>query len=134
MRDDPQVFRFEDDEGREWLFSIPKLRASVVAEPERWVLTNMEISRTDATYLMKHRGVDEARVRAFPLARLNEPGIMLIWFDGSQLTVDGNHRLVKRVRRGLTKMDFWTAEAPVWRQAVLERGASSSSPVTTRGV
>ena len=89
MRDDPQVFRFEDAEGREWLFSIPKLRESIAAEPSKWALVSMEISRADATHLLKRRGVAETRVRALPLARLDEPGIMLIWFDCSQLTVDG---------------------------------------------
>lgn len=116
----PQVFEFTDAEGITHYFSIPVLRESIKTTPDLWTLETLPITRWDATFVSKNRGVAEARVRAFPLKHLDEPGIGLYWRDGSMLTADGNHRLVKRVRRGMSTMDFWTASEPVWRAAVLD--------------
>lgn len=79
----------------------------------------MPISHADSALVIKSRGATIERAKALPLSVLEEPGIMLKWSDGTVLIVDGNHRLVKRVRRNLKTMKFWVTDVHTWSKSVL---------------
>lgn len=65
--------------------------------------------------VLLHRGIEEPHIAALSNERMEEPGLGLFFNDNDQFVlVDGNHRLVKRYRRGLKQMDVWTTVEPVW--------------------
>ena len=113
------VFQHIDVDGTVRIFSLLFLRKSIRKYPHRWRLTELPIDDAQAQYVIENRGVDEARAKTLPLSVINDPGIALIWPDGSLLTVDGNHRLVRRVALGMRSMAFWTAQEPVWRGSLI---------------
>ena len=113
------VFSFCDATGQEWHFDIQWLRASCISHPESWELRDVPICHADSALVIKSRGATIERAKAVPLSALDEPGIMLKWSDGTTLIVDGNHRLVKRVRRNLKTMKFWVTDVHTWSKSVL---------------
>ena len=115
-----ETFAHTDTDGTFRCFSIPRLRELLRLHPDDWQLIDVPINRPQARFIKETRGLDEDRIRSYPMAKLDEPGIICLFADTSQLIVDGNHRLVKRVQRGLRRMLFWQAPEKIWKQALVD--------------
>lgn len=115
-----EVFSHTDTDGTVRHFSVPMLRASIRTRPNDWRLQTVPINRAFAAEIRRCSSVEEARLKAYPLSKLDEPGIACIFPDTAVLVVDGSHRIVKRVARGLKEMRFWMAEEAVWRECVVD--------------
>lgn len=106
----------DDDDDRVRVFHVPKLK-QLISE-NQCELREFEVDDEQAAFVMQNRGVEEEHLQR--ISDLDEPGIICEWPDGSQLTVDGNHRLVARARRKLPTMHFWMVPEKLWRKALLK--------------
>ncbi len=80
----------------------------------------MPIDAVIASFITVNGSVEEARLRAFPFSRIEEPGIGCMFPDGSLLLVDGLHRLVNRVQYGLTRMRVMTCQPAIWQTCLAD--------------
>ena len=120
-----QVFTFGDTGGVVRHFDISRIRGMFAEVPVEWPLVEMPIGRADEQFMLRHRGVEEGKVRALPLSALDEPGIACWMPDQSLLIIDGTHRLVKRVRRKLTTMFFYVGNEASWTRGLIGSPAKS---------
>jgi hypothetical protein len=75
--------------------ALPTLLLSGSAE-----LLTVEIDPAFITYIIQHRGIEPWKVERLVAPYLNEPIIGVQMPDGSVLTIDGHHRLVRWRRAG----------------------------------
>lgn len=115
-----EVFRHVDLDGLVRHFSIPTLTRMIRTKPEDWSLSSLPLTKVDVDHVLKNNGVEKERIKAYPLSKLDIPGIACIFPEGSILIVDGSHRLVKRFRRGLKTMEFYMAPENVWKAALID--------------
>lgn len=113
-----EIFHHVDTDGTERMFCLPLLNAAYARNPRRWTEGEMELTARIVDHVWTLRGIEAGRVAAYPMARIDEPGIGCLFPDGGTLTVDGNHRLVKRWELGLRTMVFRVAPERVWRHCL----------------
>lgn len=58
-------------------------------------------------FLIQHNGVEMPHMDRMSREDAEVPGVLLLWPDGRETIVDGNHRFVKRWLLGLSYMDFY---------------------------
>lgn len=115
-----EVFNHTDTDGTKRHFVIPLLRQSILDSPGAWSEITMPIDAALAAFVVSSGGVEEARIKAFPFSKIDEPGIGCLFADGTLLLVDGNHRLVKRVRFGLKMMKIMAGRPAVWESCLAD--------------
>ena len=137
-----QVFSFTADGSKETLhFHIPKLRrlakTNLRAAPEDLngaarldysFACRKTIDKVLAAHIIARNGVEMEYVRRMTRAT-QEPGLICMFderpkadygVDFTEVVADGNHRLVWRVIRGHTEMDFIMIPEPIWKATLLD--------------
>lgn len=71
-----------------------------------------QLNATWIDYSYKAGGCEETGIERLQPRDLRRPGIMVMWGRGNQSMIDGNHRLVRRWREGLTTFDYAMVIAP----------------------
>jgi hypothetical protein len=114
-----QMFSHHDpDDGRLRHFHIPKLKRLIAQN--KLPLATFPVNLEEVDFVLANRPIDETHLaQRISDEFLNEPGIICLFPDGSQLIVDGNHRFVKRGRLGLSSMDFWLVPEEIWQKSLL---------------
>lgn len=88
--------------------------------PEGFRRITMQITEAEYRLCMVHRGIEEAKIDALRGRDLREPGIGVLFDEGTFSIVDGHHRLVKCYRGGIRTMDFWVTTSMVWSQCLVD--------------
>lgn len=115
-----QIFSHVDpDNGRTRHFHIPKLRSSIKQTPV--TLESFECLPEQARFVQTNHCIDEAHLERLSAESdyLDQPGIICVFPDQTQLIVDGNHRYIKRTRLGKATMEFWMVPERMWRRSLL---------------
>ena len=101
-------------------FHVPKLIDLIKRNPESFEIGVFDITEEQLAFVKQNRGIDETHInQRMSDAFLDEPGIICIFPDGSQLIVDGNHRFVLRGQRKMRTMGFWMVPEAIWRKSLL---------------
>jgi hypothetical protein len=119
-----EVFVHTDTDGTVRHFALPLLRQSILDAPRAWHDLTLPIDPALAAEIATSGGVEEARVKAYPMAKIDQPGIGCLFADGKLLLVDGNHRLVKRARLGFHSMRVMACGEAVWKTCLVKPGAT----------
>lgn len=116
-----QVFSYlHHDSGKLLHFNTSLLGRIYKQAPKLFKRITFEITPDIYAMVMKYRGIEEPQVAAITEARMQEPGLAVIFpEDRSSVTVDGHHRLVKRYRAGLREMDFLYTMPLVWKHCLM---------------
>ena len=122
-----QIYSHLDTDGRERHFHVTKLRRLIIEsftdipQPlDQCALGVFPVNDEQAAIVAGRSLLDENHIARISGAYLNEPGIICLFDDDSQLIVDGNHRYIKRNRLELETMEFWLAPESIWRLTLLE--------------
>jgi hypothetical protein len=115
-----QLFSHIDpDDHRIRHFDISKLIKMIKQEPSAFEIGLFELLEQQVNFIQQNHGIDETHFNRISDEFLNEPGIICLFADTSQLVVDGNHRFIARARRNLESMAFWLVPETTWRKALL---------------
>lgn len=85
-----------------------------------WPVTKVALTPQLVTTVIAQNGIELEHLERIDDARLNEPVIMLAWPDGTHVTADGSHRLVKRASLGLHFVPAFLAPERLWRRFVID--------------
>lgn len=113
-----QTFIHTDLVGQTRHFHVAKL-ASLIRQSPDFPLEHFPADATSAAHVMANNGIEEDHFARMTDEFLNEPGIICVFDDDTQLIADGNHRLVKRARLNLEFMSFWMVPETIWRRVLL---------------
>lgn len=124
-----QIFSHTDpDDQRTRNFHVTKLKQLI--RQNTFPLIDFEISETHAKFVADHRLIDQTHItERMTDALVNEPGIICLFSDESQLTVDGNHRFIKRFQLGMPTMQFWLVPESAWRKSLVNVPSAFESPI-----
>lgn len=65
-------------------------------------------------FVKRERGIEQPRVKRLKEPYLSRPIVAVHMADGSTLTVDGHHRIVRRWADGLTEVDAYCYQVGEW--------------------
>jgi len=120
---DQVLEHIDPDDGLCRYFHVNKLKKMIAddqkTENPRCELNRMAVESDLVTFFIENRGVNVDYAKTIEPPLLDEPGIMCIFPDGTQLTADGNHRFVGRAYRNLEYMDFWFVPESMWKKTLL---------------
>lgn len=132
-----QVFSYHMvDRGQTLHFDIAQLTRLIEAHAapfDRLRLATVVIDETDVAHVTSRHGIEAAGLEQ-AAKRLDEPGYLVEFEDGTCSVVDGNHRLVERHRRGLREMQMYWLTAPQWRLSLLYVPEQIGKSLAMRGV
>lgn len=92
--------------GEQYHFDIGKLTRQVLADPSAYYLLTATFRKRDIDRIIGRNGIELPHLESMTPERLDTPGLLIWWPDGTQAIVDGNHRAVARWRQGRKSMDF----------------------------
>jgi hypothetical protein len=95
------------EDGKQTTFAVTRLREHC-REHERCFLFSVEASQ--AEHFIEHCGIEQARLDRLTQATLEDPVLIVRWYDDTYLLVDGHHRYVKRHQLGLTECAGYVVE------------------------
>lgn len=101
-------------------FNASLLRRIRERVPEGFRRITMDIGKGEYSLCMNHRGIEQAKLDKLTPNDLREPGIGVLFDEGTFSIVDGHHRLVARYRMGLRTMDFYVTSSVLWSQCLVE--------------
>lgn len=86
---------------------VGKLRRQIAAGTrEEYPRKLYSVNGPQAEFIIKHSGIEMEHLNRMHDAEAVLPGIILLWNDGQETIVDGNHRFVKRWQLGREHMWF----------------------------
>jgi len=100
-------------------YYVPDLIAMTLAEPMRYELVRYQVDAKQAGHIVAYHGIELSHLTAISSLRLDVPGIIVSFPDGTEIIVDGNHRYVKRFSLGKTAMAFWRIPEEQAKQSML---------------
>jgi hypothetical protein len=114
-----EIFSHTDEDGvtRHWNTS-----AMVRAVFERKVKPahgECDINGSLVAHILSNHGVEEANLAQLPDKVLDIPVVLAQFTDGTSLLIDGNHRVVKRWRKGLKKVHAMIFSEEQWKPFLL---------------
>lgn len=104
-------------DGKKYTFFVDRMVA--LAKKRGLPTTNCEFPQEVIDFILKADTVEEQY-----LAKVDpnddRPGIVVVWLpgDGHSL-VDGNHRLIRKYREGVTNMECWVWPYEAWQMFCL---------------
>jgi hypothetical protein len=121
-----EIFEHEDEETKEHRFfnatSLNKLALYACLNNRTdiadWGNTNLDESFIN--FIVDHRGVEEERIQRLCKPYLDLPVTMIEMADGTSLTVDGHHRMVRLFRDGVKTITFIRIKIGFWEAYVIE--------------
>jgi hypothetical protein len=111
-----QVFSHRGTDGTCRSYHIASLQAFTgIAERITIALT-----QSDVYVVIRQYGIEIEHLERIQPTQLRQPGLMVSFDDGTDLIVDGNHRLVKRYQTGLREMYFFRFTEEQAKQAMID--------------
>lgn len=104
-----EVFTVEKYElfGGEISIDVTGIKRALVARKLPMRMYRAELNASWVEYVRQYGGCEEDHIAALKAADLRRPGIIVLWVASSNTTlIDGNHRIVRRWREGLTTFDM----------------------------
>jgi hypothetical protein len=93
---------------------VTGIKRALVARQLPFRMFQASLNEGWVNHVLNYGGCEEDHIVRLTPADLRRPGILVLWTgDGSNTTlIDGNHRLVRRWREGLTTFDFAVVSGP----------------------
>jgi hypothetical protein len=82
-------------------------------------LVNCPLTEDLIQHIEQNHGVEEPNIAQLPDKVLEIPVVLVHFDDGSDLLVDGNHRVVKRWRKGLRDVNAMLFQPKDWEPFLL---------------
>lgn len=77
-------------------------------------LAECDLTQGLIDHILQHHGVEERSLATLPEKVLEIPVVLAQFADGTSLLVDGNHRVVRRWRKGLKKVHAMVFSEDQW--------------------
>lgn len=123
-RPEQQVFSFHKGSSGEVLhFDIERLWQLIREHQPPFDLypeVEASLEAEEVAFVRRTHGIEAAHLKRLTAARLEEPGILCDYGDGSSILVDGNHRYVRRFDIGHKTMRFIALQRDQWRLCLLD--------------
>ena len=102
-----EIFEHEDyDTGVHRFFNTTRLYRYAEEHGERILIANPGFEDL-ARHAEQHHGVEERKINRLCEPHLSRPILGVLWPDGSTCLVDGNHRVVRLWRDGVTEVEMY---------------------------
>lgn len=115
-----EVFDLVEASGMRYLFDVRGIADAIVDNRVPYKVGTMQVAMADYLTLMETRGVEEDHLPRIDARRLDVPGLMLMWPDGTMVLGDGVHRLVKRFRKNKPFMRVVVVPQRGWQPYLLD--------------
>lgn len=108
-----EVFSYDSPRLGPFAVDVTGLKEGIAKRAVPFNMYRMTLSEEWVTKTIEHNGCDEAHISRIDPGDLEYPGIALMLApDGDVVMIDGNHRLVRRWREGMTTFFFAMVTLP----------------------
>lgn len=99
------------------IFDVTQMRNFAIANDR--VVHTLALTQELIDWLYENRDVDEARMRSMTRMQVDEAAIVVAYNDGTDLLIDGTHRMIAAWKKyGLKTFNYWKyAEYEIIRPA-----------------
>lgn len=111
-----EIFSHVDEEGVERHFNATKMREWALLHLNNVELLTVPIDPSYISFIVHARGVEDGKINRMREPYLSQPVLGVHFPDGSTLTVDGHHRLVKRFMLGMPLYDIIRFPLGTWER------------------
>lgn len=109
-----QIFSHVDPEGVHRHFNTSAMTRAVLTRKVAPFTTVCELNADLISHIERNHGIEAHHLQSIPNENLNTPVLLVRFEDGTSLLVDGNHRVVKRWRAGLTEVSAICFDPGQW--------------------
>jgi hypothetical protein len=121
-----QIFNHTDPQGVTRHFNASAMTRAILSRKVAPTLMQFELDEHTAKHIEANHGIEEKHLATIDDKMLESPVIMVHFEDGSDLIVDGSHRVVKRWRNGLRTVDAVLFMPGQWEPFLVDFGVDLS--------
>lgn len=114
-----EVFSWEDPDTKVLKHFNATMMGRYAVE-HRFPVVEFEMTQEVVNFIKKFRGTEQWKLDRLKEPYLSLPVIMLDCDDGTQLCVDGHHRILRRWAAGVKLVDAYVFPNGEWSQFVIE--------------
>jgi hypothetical protein len=114
-----EIFTHTDLQGVTRHWNTSAMVRAVFQRKVKPSLVNCPLTEDLIQHIEQNHGVEEPNISQLPDKVLDIPVVLVHFEDGQDLLVDGNHRVVKRWRKGLRNVDALLFQPKDWEPFLL---------------
>lgn len=117
-----ELFSHVDHDGTKRCINATKLRLWAVAE-KQYPIIHFALTAEWVASIEEHRGLEQWKLDRLCSPYLHAPVLMVEMEDGTHLTVDGHHRMVKLFKSKLTETTGIILPVGSWEWSILDESS-----------
>lgn len=110
-----EIFSHEDLDGVTRHFNTSAMVRGVMHSKVTPLYRSIDLSESLVAYIEKNHGVEQSHLSNVEHT-IDNPVVLVEFEDGTSLVVDGNHRIVKRWRKGLKSATAMVFKPDQWAE------------------
>lgn len=114
-----EIFSHEDTEGVTRHFNATQMVRAIVNHQINPIMAVLDLYEDLVRHLIANHGIEEDHLHQIG-STLDSPILLVEFADGTNLIVDGNHRVVKRWQEGLKTVTAAILKPGVWEPYLVE--------------
>jgi hypothetical protein len=115
-----QMFTHQDPHSKKMVhYNSSGLYRYIEKNPSVVERVNVGFSRAQIENIVTNRGIEKYRLFRLTPEELEHPILMFIMRDGTYLTADGHHRIVRRWMKGQSYTPAYMIPRKIWKKSVI---------------
>lgn len=112
-----EYFTYQDPDTRQIrCFNVTRMRRFALVAGK---LIHFPLYEAMVQSVAENRGIEEPKLKRLREPYLSQPILCIAYGDGTYLTVDGHHRMVRRWQEGFRAISAYVLEVGQWERFVL---------------
>lgn len=109
-----QIFTHTDENGVTRHFNCGAIMRAIAQRKITPDFATVDIPESVYQHIQANHGIEEDHLSSITIKMLESPALLAHFDEGSDLLIDGSHRLVKRYRQGLRTIEVLVVQEKDW--------------------